>query len=332
MLKDFSKLETFLTVARERSFSKASAKLGISQPAVTQKIKSIERYLGSKAVVPAAVKPVKKETLKVYRDAVNETQNIDIDCFTYFKGVRLLIVEDNLINQKIIMSVLKKSGMEIDIANNGQEALDFLFVEKKSYDIVLMDISMPVMDGLKATQKIRERSEFDNLPIVTFTAFAMGKEIEEMFKAGVNAYLTKPLNIKKLYTVFNSFLSDINREISLKKTIKIQGLDIEKGIEWADDSETLYKETLKEFILAYKDMTVLVPKWIKEERYDRVKSASTDMQGMLGMIGAYEMKELVDNMQKNFLYNNETFLQEYVLLYPEKLNNLINAINHYLEQ
>lgn len=267
--------------------------------------------------------------LRVYTEAMDEAQNIDIDCFTYFKGARLLIVEDNLINQKIIVSVLKKSGMEIEIANNGQEALDLLFIENKKFDIILMDISMPVMDGLIATQRIREKSLFDRVPIVTFTAFAMGAEIEEMFNAGCNAYLTKPLNIKKLYNVFNLFLSQSNREVSLQKSIEIQGLDIETGINNADESEVLYKETLKEFVLVYKDMVELMPKWLKEKRYERVKSACNEIQGILSAIGAYEMKELVDEMQKNFLYSNEEFLDNYILLYPEKLNNLINTIGHY---
>jgi CheY-like chemotaxis protein len=267
--------------------------------------------------------------LLVHNEPIDEAQNIDIDCFTYFKGARLLIVEDNLINQKIIVSVLKKSGMEIEIANNGQEALDILFIEKKVFDIILMDISMPVMDGLIATKRIREKIEYDRVPIITFTAFAMGAEIEEMFEAGCNAYLTKPLNIKKLYNVFNLFLSQINREVSLQKAIAIEGLDIEMGINNADESEVLYKETLKEFVLVYKDMVELMPKWLKEKRYERVKLACNEIQGMLSAIGAYEMKELVDEMQKNFLYSNEEFLDKYILLYPEKLNNLMSTIHHY---
>ena len=267
--------------------------------------------------------------LLVHNEPIDEAQNIDIDCFTYFKGARLLIVEDNLINQKIIVSVLKKSGMEIEIANNGQEALDILFIEKKVFDIILMDISMPVMDGLIATKRIREKIEYDRVPIITFTAFAMGAEIEEMFTAGCNAYLTKPLNIKKLYNVFNLFLSQTNREVSLQKAIAIEGLDIEMGINNADESEVLYKETLKEFVLVYKDMVELMLKWLKEKRYERVKLACNEIQGMLSAIGAYEMKELVDEMQKNFLYSNEEFLDKYILLYPEKLNNLMNTIHHY---
>ena len=268
----------------------------------------------------------------VYKEPVEETPNVDLDSFTYFQGIRLLIVEDNLINQKIILSVLQKSGMEIEIANNGQEALDFLFVEKKEYDVILMDISMPVMDGIIATKRIRENKKFDTVPIIAFTAFAMGVEIEEMFKVGCNAYLTKPLNIKKLYTVFKMFLTPENREVSRNKIIKIDGLDIAKGIQRADNDELLYKETLKEFVFAHQDKIYFVPKWIKEKNFKRIRLSCGEMQGILDAIGAYEMKELVDEMQKHFVYEKEAFLDQYSERYAQTLNKLIDTIEFYLQE
>jgi len=268
--------------------------------------------------------------LKVVKAPIEETENIDTECFTYFKGSRLLIVEDNMINQKIIVSVLKQSGIEIEIANNGQEALDLLFKEKKEFDIVLMDISMPVLDGIVTTKKIRAKSEYDAMPIITFTAFAMGAEIDKMFDVGANAFITKPLNIKKLYNVFYMFLSQTKREVSLQQEIKIEGLDIATGIYNADESEVLYKETLKEFVLLYKDMENMMPLWLKEKRYERVKLACNELQGILGPIGAYEVKKLVDEMQKNFLYSNEEFLDQYILLFPQKFSGLIETIQGYL--
>ena len=146
-------------------------------------------------------------SLNVYRAITPDTEDADKESFINFANFKLLIVEDNLINQKILLGVLRDSRMKIDVANNGQEALDFLFKEKREYDIVLMDISMPLMDGEECTRNIRKHEEFMGLPIVAFTAFAMGPEIEEMFNVGVNGYMTKPLNVKKLYTVFARFLT-----------------------------------------------------------------------------------------------------------------------------
>ena len=272
-----------------------------------------------------------RSKLPVCKEPIEESQNIDLDCFSYFKGMRLLVVEDNLINQKIIASVLKKSGMKIDIANNGQEALNLLFAERKMFDIVLMDISMPVMDGIIATRHIREREEYDEMPIVAFTAFAIGVEIEQMFDAGCNAYLTKPLNIQKLYHVFSMFLHPDHKEASFWKSIETGGLDVEIGIYNADESEALYRETLKEFMQVYRDMSQTIPKWIEEKNYERVKLACDEIDTILGAIGAYEMKALVNEMQKHFLYGNETFLDQYTKSYPEKWNALVDAIEYYLQ-
>ena len=144
--------------------------------------------------------------LNVYRAITPDFEGVDKDSFVNFSEFKLLIVEDNLINQKILLGVLRNSGMTIDVANNGREALDYLLKDKNEYDIVLMDISMPVMDGETCTKNIREHQEFINLPIVAFTAFAIGPEIEAMFDVGVNGYMTKPLNVKKLYTIFARFL------------------------------------------------------------------------------------------------------------------------------
>ena len=273
--------------------------------------------------------------LAVYRQPIAETENITADDFKKFAAAKLLIVEDNLINQKILLGVLKNSGIDIDIANNGQEALDFLFVEKRPYDLVLMDISMPVMDGETASKKIREDKAFDDLPIVTFTAFALGEEIERMFDVGVNAYLTKPLNIKKLYTIFSVFLGNLNRVedsgTQENESYCIEGLDIESGIKRADDNEKLYKETLKEFIHVYGDTVESIPTLIKSKQYEHVKVICREIQGVLTFIGAYEIKTAVDELQKQMIYGNDAKLEAKAENYAKRLKRLIGNIEVYIE-
>jgi len=269
--------------------------------------------------------------LAVYKEPIAETENVGPKDFVYFSGAKLLIVEDNLINQKILLSVLKDSGMDIDIANNGKEALTLLQTDKKMYDLILMDISMPVMDGETATKIIREDKAFADLPIVTFTAFAMGEEISRMFMVGVNAYLTKPLNVKKLYTVFKVFLSNLKKEEIIQNKTKIEGLDTKAGIAWADESEILYKETLKEFVEAYADTANTVPQLIEKKQYDQIKIICRDIQGILTFIGAYEMKEIVDDVQEQLKDANEVALKSCKEKYPEVLNKLIQNIKNYVE-
>lgn len=147
----------------------------------------------------------KEGGLPIHKTDVTPTEGVSRDSFKDFAGKDLLIVEDNLINQKVLLTVLTTSGMNIKVANNGQEALDMVF-GGNHFDLVLMDINMPVMDGFTATQKIREDNRFHQMPIVAFTALNLEDEIMKIFKCGVNAFLAKPLNIGKLYTAMHMFL------------------------------------------------------------------------------------------------------------------------------
>ena len=122
---------------------------------------------------------------------------------THRQGV-ILLVEDNEINQLIADELLKAVGHEVDIAGNGQEALDM--VKKRNYDLVLMDIQMPVMDGLTATRAIRADSRFDSLPIVAMSAHAMAGDKEKSLSAGMNEHITKPISPDVLYSTLDAWL------------------------------------------------------------------------------------------------------------------------------
>ncbi len=117
----------------------------------------------------------------------------------------LLLVEDNEINQLIAEEMLQSVGYTLDIANNGQEALDML--QEKHYDLVLMDIQMPIMDGLTATKRIREQEIFQALPIVAMSAHAMAGDKEISLAHGMNDHLTKPIIPEILYNTLQYWLS-----------------------------------------------------------------------------------------------------------------------------
>ena len=278
---------------------------------------------------------IQKKTLQkphIYTKLIPESENIDLDCFTYFKGMRLLVVEDNLINQKIVQNVLKHSGIIIDIANNGKEALEYLFTEHRDYDLILMDISMPVLDGIETTKMIRHVQQLDHIPIVTFTAFSLGPEIQAMFEAGANAYLTKPLNVNQLYTVFTLFVGNVNRGLSLEKMLEIQGLDIIAGLEHAQENKTLYLERLETFVHKYGQSAEMLPQWIEKRRYERVIHECKELLSDLTEIGAFDMKALVHEILMQFAYKNEHLLGRYTLLYEAKMQALIETIKVYHEK
>ncbi|NNC74782.1 MAG: response regulator, partial [Acidimicrobiia bacterium] len=113
------------------------------------------------------------------------------------KGVRVLVVDDSAVNQRITFLMLDRLGCRVDTAANGLEAIEA--VRAVPYDIVLMDVQMPTMDGLEATRQIRsaERSG-EHIPIVAMTAFAMRGDRERCLEAGMDDYLAKPVSPEDL--------------------------------------------------------------------------------------------------------------------------------------
>ncbi|GGI78393.1 response regulator [Shewanella gelidii] len=119
----------------------------------------------------------------------------------------ILLVEDNFINQQVATELLKSAGYEVHVADNGQIAIDM--IDQQPFDAVLMDIQMPVMDGLTATQALRKQFTLDELPIIAMTAHAMSGDREKSLAAGMNAHITKPIVLTELFDTLDHW---INRE------------------------------------------------------------------------------------------------------------------------
>lgn len=119
----------------------------------------------------------------------------------FHSGLKLLVVEDNMLNQKLIFLHLKRYGFIIDFAENGKIALDK--IEEINYDLVLMDLMMPVMDGLIAAVKIREREKNtdSHLIIIGLTANTMDADREKCIAHGMDEYMTKPFDLKEFYKI-----------------------------------------------------------------------------------------------------------------------------------
>lgn len=269
--------------------------------------------------------------LRTRYESFDESENIKLSDFIHFKGSHILLVEDNIINQKIVQNILKKSGIEISIANHGQEALDILSAKRQSIDLILMDISMPIMDGYEATKKIREETLFDALPIVTFTAFTShGIEIKQMFDRGANCYITKPLMVGQLYSVFLTYLANKRRKISFLQELKIDGLDTSLGLALAKNNEAFYRKSLFNFVVDYKVLIHGMPKWIDNGASGNIIHACSRMSIDLKHIGAYELEELVYRMKKIYIYNTEHRIEEFREIFPQKLHKLVDNIEQYL--
>jgi len=121
------------------------------------------------------------------------------------EDLRILLAEDNLVNQKMAQRILEKKGWLVSVVNNGQEVLDILV--KQDFDLILMDAQMPVMDGLEATRKVREMEspQGKHIPIIALTARAMSGDRKKCLDAGMDGYVSKPIDRGQLYETIESF-------------------------------------------------------------------------------------------------------------------------------
>ncbi|MCB0285341.1 MAG: response regulator, partial [Calditrichaeota bacterium] len=147
--------------------------------------------------------PKVNENRKLLRrcDIKNEAEDENVNG----DGRRVLIVEDNPVNQKLIRRLLEKKGYEITVANDGLEGI--AAHESVRFDIVLMDMQMPRMDGLTATREIRQRelNSGTHVPIIALTANAMQGDREKCMQAGMDEYISKPIDTKELFRIISRF-------------------------------------------------------------------------------------------------------------------------------
>jgi len=301
----------------------------------------IELYDNKKEKVktPLVVKDVPEKEiskLRIHRDNFIDAPNINLESFRTFKGAHVLIVEDNIINQKVVLSVLGKSEMKLSVANNGEEAVAFMHDNVGKVDFIFMDINMPVMDGYRASELIRNDNRYDDVAIVALTALVSEHEIDKMFDSGMNGYLPKPVRIEKLYAALDLFLSSskkVGTSIVIPqadKLMKLDGLNIVEGLSNMKDNDIFYKEVLKEFMDAYAQSDDLFEKLVNEQRYIQVKMLCLDMKGLTSTIGAKEMHVIINEIHQHIIYKKPELLHSYISRYKAEFGKLSKSIQTYL--
>lgn len=121
-------------------------------------------------------------------------------------GLQVLLVEDNVMNQQVATILLSRNGVEVDIAEDGQQAVDM--VQQYSYDFVLMDCQMPIMDGYEATLNIRQILDLKNLPIIALTANVMTEDVKRIVEVGMDDYISKPVDVRQMFITIANCISE----------------------------------------------------------------------------------------------------------------------------
>ena len=171
-------------------------------------------------------------------------------------GARILLVEDNAINQQVAREVLERAGLTVAVAANGQEAVNA--VAAYGYDAVLMDIQMPVLDGYAATRQIRQDARFAGLPIIAMTAHAMAGDREKSLAAGMNDHVTKPIDPAELFAALARWLKPTagqgrpapgpaRDQAGVSLPDRAPGLDLTAGLSRLAGNRRLYRQLLEEF-------------------------------------------------------------------------------------
>ncbi len=249
---------------------------------------------------------VKKPINRKIRDVNLSRGKIQKSDFNKFEGARILIAEDNLINQKVIMGLLGDSGIELVIAEDGQIALDIL-ADDKNFHMVLMDAHMPNVDGFEATRAIRADSSLEHIAVVALSGDTSVDDIRKMNEAGMEATLEKPLKMDALYDIFYCYLNlDTQEEEPVKEPAKesiVESKSVENsmqnnyvsinhevGIDIAGDEE-MHGEIMREFALMYGESDTQIFEMVQEENYEDALRLLLDIQGLAGSIGAGELYE-----------------------------------------
>jgi signal transduction histidine kinase/DNA-binding response OmpR family regulator len=205
---------------------------------------------------------------------------------------RILIVEDNVVNQKVVVSILTKRGMETGVAANGLEALERL--QKDAYDVVLMDVQMPYLDGIEATRKIREDLQLLDLPIIAMTAHAMTGDRERCLAAGMNDYVSKPVNPVGLIACIQRFLETAppaRRLPEPEETLAVQSIDRTLAARLTDNDVNLFEGMLLLFLQMAPERLQKIQSAISQNDRDAIEREVRKIRGAADRIAAVSVAD-----------------------------------------
>ncbi|MEO5362650.1 MAG: response regulator [Magnetococcus sp. DMHC-8] len=226
------------------------------------------------------------------------------------RGARVLLVEDNEINQELAVELLAGAGISVTVANNGQEALDKLATG--AFDGVLMDVQMPVMDGYAATQAIRQQTVWHTLPVIAMTANAMAGDREKAMAAGMNDHIAKPINVREMFATMARWIvpagfSPVDRpSLPVPPPVEalpglptvLPGIHVSDGLARCNGDQALYRRLLGKFC----DNQAQVLERIRvhmqrNETEDAVRQAHT-LRGVAGSIGAQDLHGAAGELER----------------------------------
>ncbi len=217
------------------------------------------------------------------------------------KGARVLLVEDNIVNQDLAMALLSRIGIQARVAENGREALDLL--ETEEFDGVLMDCQLPVMDGYEATRIIRRNDKLKSLPVIAMTANALSGDREKSLESGMNDHLNKPFQPETFYAVLQHWIKPsvlvADKEVSrgLEKSDvpvelpEIAGIDSTAGLRRAGGDRRVYSSLVLKFLHLFRDFNTELQKEVSNGETSTAERLAHSLKGSAATLGAQQISE-----------------------------------------
>jgi len=256
-----------------------------------------------------------KEVQSVFRTGRKIEQSAEE--LNAISGARVLLVEDNEINQQVAKEILQGAGLIVTVANNGQEGVDA--ARKNHYDVILMDIQMPVMDGYAATYEIRNlKSEIRNVPILAMTAHAMAGDEQKSLEAGMNDHVTKPIDPDKLFATLQKWINPGEKPVAGQQAQasiqhpepnqaerneealpeSLPGFDLAAGLKRLMGNERLYRKLLVDFGTKYTETAGEIRAALDARDFEQVHSLVHNLKGLAGNLEAKDLQAAAVAMEK----------------------------------
>jgi two-component system sensor histidine kinase/response regulator len=220
---------------------------------------------------------------------------LGLDALDKIKGARILLAEDNELNQQVASELLHDAGFVVDVADNGRIAVEM--ASKGAYDVILMDMQMPEMDGVEATLKIRALPQLAKLPVIAMTANAMSADRERCLSAGMNDFVSKPIEPDELWRALMRWIQP--RAMPAESTASIQstttteafpsaidGLDMAAGLRRVLGKRPRYLAMLRGFVANQGDAANQIKQALANQDFSTAERLAHTLKGLAGNIGA----------------------------------------------
>ncbi|BBP42918.1 PAS domain S-box protein [Thiosulfativibrio zosterae] len=259
------------------------------------------------------------------------------------KGRKILLVEDNEINQLVATEFLEPTQAEVTVANNGREALDAI-IKIPGFDIVLMDLQMPVMDGYLATEKIRKAYSDTDMPIIAMTAHAFEEEKQRCMALGMNGHLSKPIIPNELYELLKTTLKANNRVIEPNEALAnpeasvpvdlphIEGVNLRKALLLSGGSLPRFTKIACQFLKSYANATTQFETLLMTKEYDKACRLSHTVKGLCATLGMDQLAEHWGVLEMQLLQNPSAALIPLPLGFAPEYRQIINHLQSYCAQ